>query len=129
MDIIIIIIILIIICCSCIILCGCGFLYYNSLSMPLSTTLQQSTTLQPSNNTIDINKIIVNNTDKRYEILLTFFNTLMKEYCICKIIIKKNKIFNYDKMISYNYNNLFFRHHFDCYILSVKNFLCYKCCC
>ena len=107
-----------------------AYISYNNQNIEDYTTHEGQIEFYPSidSNTIVINKIIVNNTDKRYEILLTFFNTLMKEYCICKIIIKKNKIFNYDKMISYNYNNLFFRHHFDCYILSVKNFLCYKCC-
>jgi hypothetical protein len=107
-----------------------AYISYNNQNIEYYTTHEGQIEFYPSinSNTVVINKIIVNNTDKRYEILLTFFNTLIKEYCIYKIVIIKNKLFSYDKMLSYNYNNLFFRDHIDCYILCVNNFLCYKCC-
>ena len=107
-----------------------AYISYNNQNIEDYTTYEGQIEFYPSidSNSVVINKIIVNNNNKKYETLLLFFNTLIKEYCICKIIIIKNKLFNYNKMISYNYNNLFFRHHFDCYILSVNNFLCYKYC-
>jgi hypothetical protein len=108
-----------------------AYISYNNQNIEDYTTCEGEIEFYPSinSNSVVINKIIVNNTDKKYETLLTFFNTLIKEYFIYNIIILKNKLFNYDKMISYNYNNLFFRHHFDCYILCANNFICYKGCC
>jgi hypothetical protein len=108
-----------------------AYISYNNQDIEDYTTYDGQIQFYPSinSNTIVINKIIVNNNKKKYETLLIFFTTLIKEYSIYKIIILKNKLYNYNKMLSYNYNNLFFRNHIDCYILCVKNFLCYKCCC
>jgi hypothetical protein len=108
-----------------------AYIEYNNQNIESYTTCDGQIEFYPSinSNTVVINKIIVNNTDKRYETLLKFFNALIKEYFIYNIVIIKNKLFNYDKMISYNYNNLFFRYHYDCYILCVNNFICYKRCC
>ena len=108
-----------------------AYISYNNQNIENYTTYEGIIEFYPSidSNSVVINKIIVNNTDKRYETLLLFFTILIKEYCIYKIIILKNLFFNYHKMLSYNYNNLFFRHHFDCYILCANNFLCYKYCC
>ncbi len=107
-----------------------AYIDYNNQDIQDYITNEGEIEFYPSinSNTIVINKIIVNNYDKKYEILLLFFNTLIKEHCINKIIIIKNKSFNCDKMISYNYNNLFFRNHIDCYILCINKFICCNFC-
>ena len=107
-----------------------AYIEYNNQNIESYTTCDGQIEFYPSinSNTVVINKIIVNNTDKRYETLLTFFNALIKEYFIYNIVILKNKLFNYDKMISYNYNNLFFRNHIDCYILCINKFICCNFC-
>ena len=108
-----------------------AYISYNNQNIENYKTYDGQIEFYPSidSNSVVINKIIVNNSDKRYEILLLFFISLIKEYCIYNIIIIKNKLFSYEKMLSYNYNNLFFRDHSDCYILCVNNFICYKRCC
>ena len=102
-----------------------AYIDYNNQDIQDYITNEGEIEFYPSinSNAIVINKIIVNNQDKRYDILLLFFNTLIKEHYINKIIIIKNKSFNCNKMISYNYNNLFFRNHIDCYILCINKFI------
>ena len=104
-----------------------AFINYNNKCIEEHYTNEGIIEFFPSinENNIVINNIIIEKNHNK--ILFNFFLNLLNNFNITKIILLNFK-YN-DFLVNFRYNNFSFCKHYDCYILSINNFLCYcKCC-